>query len=209
MTHQCTECGFTDFETRIEADEFQRHVQAFVADVEYSVCRQCGNEVIFAEQIKRNDCRMRDAWRKIDGLLTAQEIIELRNKLGLTQQDAAKLFGGGVNAFSKYERSEVMQSLAMDKLLRCSLEFPAVYTWLKQEAGLNEGINHQDIFGHLDTAELTANDAADYLEISIATFRRYIKSQKITASKVIGSTHLYSLASLREFKNALNLAKHA
>jgi len=72
-----------------------------------------------------------------------------------------------------------------------------------------ENYSHQEVFGHLDNTEFTASEAADYLEISIATFRRYLKSQKITASKVIGSTHLYSLASLREFKSALSLAKHA
>ena len=107
-----------------------------MAGVEHSVCRECGDEVIFAEQIKRNDCILRDAWRKIDGLLTAQEIVDLRNKLGLTQQDAAKVFGGGVNAFSKYERSEVIQSVAMDKLMRAALEFPSLFLWLKQQAGL-------------------------------------------------------------------------
>ena len=79
---------------------------------------------------------MRDAWRKIDGLLTAQEIVALRNKLGLTQQDAAKIFGGGANAFSKYERSEVIQSVAMDKLMRAALDVPDMFMWLKQQAGL-------------------------------------------------------------------------
>jgi HTH-type transcriptional regulator / antitoxin MqsA len=136
MSNKCAECGCSDFEVRIEPDEFQRNGQSFIADVEYSVCRQCGDEVIFTEQIKRNDCILRDAWRKIDGLLTAQEIVDLRNKLGLTQQEAAKIFGGGVNAFSKYERSEVIQSGAMDKLMRAALEFPPLFLWLKQQAGL-------------------------------------------------------------------------
>jgi len=73
----------------------------------------------------------------MDGLLTAQEIVALRNKLGLTQQDAAKIFGGGTNAFSKYERSEVIQSAAMDKLMRAALEIPGMLSWLKQQAGFN------------------------------------------------------------------------
>lgn len=132
----CSECGNTDFLIKIDAEEFQRNGQTFSANVEYSVCNQCGDEVIFPEQIKRNDCILRDAWRKIDGLLTAQKIIALREKLNLTQQEAAKVFGGGVNAFSKYERSEVIQSVAMDRLMRCALEFPEVFLWLKQQAGL-------------------------------------------------------------------------
>ena len=138
MNNKCAECGSLDFEVHIEPDEFQRNGHSYTADVEYSVCRQCGDEVIFTEQIKRNDCILRDAWRKIDGLLTAQEIVALREKLGLTQQEAAKVFGGGVNAFSKYERSEVIQSVAMDKLMRLALEMPAVLSQLKQQAGFND-----------------------------------------------------------------------
>jgi len=138
MNNKCAECGSSDFEVRIEPDESQRNGQSYTVDVEYSVCRQCGDIVIFSEQIKRNDCVLRDAWRKIDGLLTAQEIVALRNKLGLTQQDAAKIFGGGTNAFSKYERSEVIQSVAMDKLMRAALDVPDMFMWLKQQAGFNE-----------------------------------------------------------------------
>jgi HTH-type transcriptional regulator/antitoxin MqsA len=139
MKNTCTECGAADFDVRIEPDEFQRNGQSFMADVEYSVCRECGDEIIFPEQIKRNDCRVRDAWRRIDGLLTAEEIVALRNKLGLTQQEAAKIFGGGANAFSKYERSEVIQSAAMDKLMRSALDVPDMFTWLKQHPDVTHG----------------------------------------------------------------------
>ena len=138
MNNKCAECGSSAFEVRIEPDESQRNGQSFTVDVEYSVCRQCGDIVIFSDQIKRNDCVLRDAWRKIDGLLTAQEIVALRNTLKLTQQDAAKIFGGGTNAFSKYERSEVIQSVAMDKLMRAALDVPDMFIWLKQQAGFNE-----------------------------------------------------------------------
>jgi HTH-type transcriptional regulator/antitoxin MqsA len=138
MKNKCSSCGSLDIEVRIEPDEFQRNGQSFTIDVEYSVCCQCSDEAIFPEQIKRNDCRVRDAWRKIDGLLTSQEIAALRNTLKLTQQDAAKIFGGGTNAFSKYERSEVIQSVAMDKLMRAALDVPDMFIWLKQQAGFNE-----------------------------------------------------------------------
>lgn len=137
MSNKCAKCGSSNFDIHVESDDFLRNGQSFYVDVEHSVCHQCGDMVIFSEQIKRNDCVLRDAWRKIDGLLTAQEIVALRNKLGLTQQDAAKVFGGGTNAFSKYERSEVIQSVAMDKLMRGALELPGLFSWLKQQAGFN------------------------------------------------------------------------
>jgi HTH-type transcriptional regulator/antitoxin MqsA len=137
MNHEkCANCGADNLQRRVEAETLQYKGQPIVTDVEYSLCPQCGAEAIFPDQIKRNDCRVRDAWRKADGLLTGEEIADLRKKLGLTQQDAAKVFGGGVNAFSKYERGEVIQSEGMDKLMRLALEMPDVSRWLRQHAGL-------------------------------------------------------------------------
>lgn len=135
---KCANCGADNLQRLIEADTLQYKGQPIVVDVEYSLCPQCGAEAIFPDQIKRNDCRVRDAWRKVDGLLTGTEIAGLRKKLGLTQQEAAKMFGGGVNAFSKYERGEVIQSEGMDKLMRLALEMPDVSRWLRERAGLPE-----------------------------------------------------------------------
>jgi HTH-type transcriptional regulator/antitoxin MqsA len=46
------------------------------------------------------------------------DICRIRRKLKLTQKQAANLFGGGVNAFSRYERGEVEPGLSTMKLLR-------------------------------------------------------------------------------------------
>ncbi len=126
-------------------DEIVYNNQILSVETEYSVCAQCGEEMILPDQIKRNDCRIRDAWRKADGLLTGAEIISLRTQLNLTQKQAAIVFGGGPNAFSKYERGEVIQSEAMDKLLRLALEKQAVavFDWLCTHSGMQTG-HYQD-----------------------------------------------------------------
>jgi HTH-type transcriptional regulator / antitoxin MqsA len=119
-----------------DTDEIQYKNQTLIVEVEYAICEHCAEEMILPEQIKRNDCRVRDAWRKADGLLTGKEIIELRHYLGLTQQQASKIFGGELNAFSKYERGEVIQSEAMDKLMRIAREKESAFRWLKNYANL-------------------------------------------------------------------------
>ncbi len=86
-------------------------------DSEYSVCRECGFDVVLPRQKRRNEARIRDEHRRIDGLLTGPQIKAIRKRLGLTQAEAARLMGGGDNAFSKYERGEVTQSVAMNQLL--------------------------------------------------------------------------------------------
>ncbi|MBV5298238.1 MAG: type II toxin-antitoxin system MqsA family antitoxin [Rhodoferax sp.] len=45
-------------------------------------------------------------------------IISVRKKLVLDQREAAELFGGGVNAFSRYETGKTRPSLALVKLLK-------------------------------------------------------------------------------------------
>jgi len=45
-------------------------------------------------------------------------IINVRKKLALDQREAAEIFGGGVNAFSRYENGKTRPPLALVKLLK-------------------------------------------------------------------------------------------
>lgn len=45
-------------------------------------------------------------------------IVKVRRKLDLDQRQAAELFGGGVNAFSRYENGKTKPPLALVKLLK-------------------------------------------------------------------------------------------
>jgi len=66
-----------------------------------------------------------------------------------------------------------------------------------------DNFSHQDVFGHLKDEMFSAQDAAEYLEVSIPTFRRYVQSKKIVPAKVIGRSQLYSTIDLRRLKRAL------
>ena len=50
--------------------------------------------------------------------LAPTEVRRIRKKLGLTQKEAGNIFGGGIRAFSQYERGETGHGKALDKLLR-------------------------------------------------------------------------------------------
>ena len=45
-------------------------------------------------------------------------ITRVRKKLKLDQREAAEMFGGGVNAFSRYENGKIKPPLSFVKLLR-------------------------------------------------------------------------------------------
>jgi len=44
-------------------------------------------------------------------------IVNVRKKLDLGQREVAEIFGGGINAFSRYENGKIRPSLALVKLL--------------------------------------------------------------------------------------------
>jgi HTH-type transcriptional regulator/antitoxin MqsA len=145
-TSQCPICATGELDFFSAMDEIQYKGQSLSVEVEYAVCQHCGDEMILPEQINRNDCHTRDGWRKADGLLTGEEIAAMRKKLGITQQEAAERFGGGANAFSKYERGEVIQSQAMDNLMRLAMEDEPVRVneWLRNHAGLQKPESKSD-----------------------------------------------------------------
>ncbi len=124
------ECGVLT--ARTYSDTFQHHgLDLSVDGLEGYLCAACGADPIFEDQIRRNHLRVIDARRRADGLLTGAEIRALREHLGLTQKEASEVFGGGANAFSKYERGEVVQSVPMDRLLRLVDRYPPLLEDIK------------------------------------------------------------------------------
>lgn len=112
-----------------------RGMELDVENLLESKCRNCGHKWVTGEQRSHNNAVMRDAYgfvrdemREKHGLLTGQEISHVRETFALNQREAAALFGGGYNAFNKYESGEVLQSFPMDRLLRLSaaIGMPAI-----------------------------------------------------------------------------------
>ncbi len=133
----CPVCGSKSLTAATHSHELMHAgQQVSVAELEHYDCATCGADPIFPEQIRRNEKRIADAKKQAQGLLTADEVLAIREGLGLSQAEAAQLFGGGANAFSKYERGEVLQSVPMDRLLRVAEAMPYVVTFLRQACGL-------------------------------------------------------------------------
>ena len=65
-----------------------------------------------------------------------------------------------------------------------------------------DNFSHQDVFGHLKDEMFSAHDAAEYLEVSMPTFRRYVQSKKIVPAKILGRSQLYSTSDLRGLKKS-------
>ena len=81
-------------------------------------CNSCNESFLSKEDINATKKELADFKRGIDHLLKTSEIKRIRNKIHLTQKEAADLFGGGVRAFHKYETGENSQNKPLDILLR-------------------------------------------------------------------------------------------
>lgn len=54
---------------------------------------------------------------RVEGLLAPEDICRIRRKLGLTQEAAGELIGGGPRAFQKYETGDLLPSRAISSAL--------------------------------------------------------------------------------------------
>lgn len=66
---------------------------------------------------------------------------------------------------------------------------------------------HEEVFGHLYESGLTSAEAADFLEVSTSTFRRYLARRLLTPTSTVGRNLMFSAADLKAFKNALKATK--
>ena len=65
-------------------------------------------------------------------------------------------------------------------------------------------LTHDEVFGRLKTETFSAEEAAEYLEVSLPTLRRYVQSGKLKPATVIGRSQLFSSTDLRLLKQKLN-----
>jgi len=71
----------------------------------------------------QNLLNARNAYRRKHGLLTSDEIVEIRKRYGLSQADLARLLGWGEITISRYE-SKAIQDEAYDNILRIIMDNP-------------------------------------------------------------------------------------
>jgi HTH-type transcriptional regulator/antitoxin MqsA len=122
--HTCGECGGPAHEFGSEDFTVEhRGRTALVRGLSGWRCGSC-NEVEFDDDSAARYAAAGDALVIAAREKLAREIRELRKRLNLTQVQAARLTGGGANAFSRYERGEAQPMPAVINLLRLLSRHP-------------------------------------------------------------------------------------
>ncbi len=95
----------------------------------YLYCEFADELYMNEEQMKENDVQLKDAYRRSEGLLTSNEIGEVRSKYGITQNDLCILLGWGGKTITRYESHQV-QDRAHDTILKKIDEDPEWFIFL-------------------------------------------------------------------------------
>ena len=90
-----------------------------IAAVTGDFCPVCAESILDERESNRVMQAMRAFSRQVNSAVVDPGFIaSVRKKLDLDQREAAQIFGGGVNAFSRYESGKTKPSLALVKLLK-------------------------------------------------------------------------------------------
>ena len=82
-------------------------------------CPACGEVILDAAEAARTSALMLEFQKQVNASIVDPEFIaRVRKKLALDQREAAAIFGGGVNAFSRYETGKTKPPLALVRLLQ-------------------------------------------------------------------------------------------
>ena len=88
-------------------------------------CATCGERFFTPDQAKAVSLAVKGQARAEAGLLAPEEIVEIRQKIGLSQSELERLFGLGSKVVTRWETGRVVQGKAADVALRLLALDPA------------------------------------------------------------------------------------
>lgn len=118
---QCGNCGHNEtVYTVTEIPYTFMGKKTVIQNVEGELCPKCGEVFLSMESARKADKAMQSFKREICSKrgVTPEFVRQVRKKLNLGQKEAGSIFGGGANAFSRYERGQTPPPVPLVKLLR-------------------------------------------------------------------------------------------
>ena len=132
----CPVCRKGHLEAAERVRVFEPHGKRVEVKLQTSVCNACGETTTKASQHKENLRVLAERKVHYGDLLMGEEILALRKRYGLTQQQASKVFGKGKIAFSRYESESTYPDESTTLLLKLAMERPDVMKDLADKAGV-------------------------------------------------------------------------
>ena len=117
---KCPVCGAAQLvhDTRDLSYTYKGEV-TLIENVTADFCVSCGDSITDLAETDRVMHEMQAFNKQVNAaFIDPSYIAQVRAKLALGQREAAEIFGGGVNAFSRYENGKTKPPLALVKLLK-------------------------------------------------------------------------------------------
>jgi putative zinc finger/helix-turn-helix YgiT family protein len=154
---RCPVCGKGHLEHRIITDRFdygegKKQVTVVAENVPVQVCTHCQETFSGPEA---GLIRHRAICRALN-LLTPEEICAIRERLGLSQVEFAKLTDIGEATISRWERGRLLQNKAMDRYLRLLAANPDNLRVLRELQETPPPSSPPGTLGAVKTGRLTA-----------------------------------------------------
>ncbi len=130
---KCPNCGTAKLlqDTRNIVYTYKGEATTLLA-VSGEFCPACDEYILDAAESRRTMKLMLAFTKQVNaGIVDPAFIANVRKKLDLDQREAAEIFGGGVNAFSRYENGKTKPPLALVKLLRVLDRHPDLLSEVK------------------------------------------------------------------------------
>lgn len=117
---KCPSCGAAKLvhDTRDQTYTYKGETTV-LPQVTGDFCPACDESILDAVESRRTMNLMLAFNKQVNAAIVDPDfIVSVRKKLDLDQREAAEIFGGGVNAFSRYENGKTKPPLALVKLLK-------------------------------------------------------------------------------------------
>jgi HTH-type transcriptional regulator/antitoxin MqsA len=123
---KCPVCGDAELSHEIRNMPFSYKGQTTViTGVTGDFCPQCCESILGMAESQRVMHEMQVFTKQVNATIVDPSFIaQVRKQLNLDQREAAEIFGGGVNAFSRYENGKTKPPLALVKLLKVLARHP-------------------------------------------------------------------------------------
>lgn len=95
-------------------------------------CDSCKEGFVTPQQMREHVRAVKNEVRKRHGLLSPERVVEIRQKLKLTQSDLESALGTGPKMVVRWESGKVIQSRGHDTMLRLLEREPSILKSLKQ-----------------------------------------------------------------------------
>jgi HTH-type transcriptional regulator / antitoxin MqsA len=117
---KCPSCGAAKLvhDTR-DVSYTYKGESTFLPQVTGDFCPACDESILDASESRRTMELMSAFSKQVNASFVDPDFIaSVRKKLDLDQREAGEIFGGGVNAFSRYENGKTKPPVALVKLLK-------------------------------------------------------------------------------------------